>query len=89
MIPGALEGVVLSCLEKDPERRPRDARALQDALDAAGVEPWTEADARGWWAARAAGHAPQAGTSSTDGAHRPAPTAETDQRPASVDTGRP
>lgn len=51
-LPAALEEVILSCLEKDPERRPRDARVLVDVLDAARVEPWTEANARVWWAAR-------------------------------------
>jgi len=41
-LPGPLEEVILACLAKEPEQRPRDARALQDALDSAGVEPWTE-----------------------------------------------
>jgi serine/threonine-protein kinase len=54
-LPPSLEDLVLGCLEKDPDRRPRDARALLDALDGAlGVEPWTEANARAWWTARAA-----------------------------------
>ena len=53
-IPPALEDAILSCLLKSPELRPPDAQALIDALDAAGVEPWTEANARAWWAARAA-----------------------------------
>jgi len=87
-VPGALEEVILSCLEKDPERRPRDARRLIDALDAAGVEPWTEAKARGWWAARAAGHAPEAGSSSTDSRLRPAPSAATDEMPTWIRAGR-
>jgi serine/threonine-protein kinase len=51
-LPKSLEEVVLSCLEKDPERRPPDARTLQEALDAVDVPPWVEADARAWWAAR-------------------------------------
>jgi eukaryotic-like serine/threonine-protein kinase len=64
-IPPGLEAVILSCLEKDPGLRPRDAQALIDALDAAGVEPWTEANARACWAARAAEHARQTGTAPT------------------------
>jgi serine/threonine-protein kinase len=68
-LPDPLEEVVLSCLEKDPERRPRDARTLQDALDAAGVPPWTEADARSWWVAHAARRDAQA--AATNGRLRP------------------
>lgn len=48
--PGSLEGVLLSCLEKDPARRPQSALDLAGALatcDAAGA--WTEEDARRWW----------------------------------------
>ncbi len=78
-LPGSLEEVVLSCLEKDPERRPRDARALQDALAAAGVPPWTEADARAWWDARAAAGA--AGTT-TSADRRPRPNGVTTLLPA-------
>jgi serine/threonine protein kinase len=81
-VPSALEDVILSCLEKDPERRPRDARTLIGALDAAGVEPWTEANARAWWAARAAGHAP------TGRRPPPEPTAETGQMPTGINAGR-
>jgi len=33
-LPGCLEEVILSCLEKDPERRPREARAWWAARDA-------------------------------------------------------
>jgi serine/threonine-protein kinase len=50
-LPASLEDVILSCLEKDPDQRPSDARALQDALDAAGLPVWTEADARARWEA--------------------------------------
>jgi serine/threonine-protein kinase len=49
-VPPALEALVLSCLEKDPNRRPPDARAVQDALDAADMPRWTEAEARARWA---------------------------------------
>jgi serine/threonine-protein kinase len=50
-IPPKLESVVLSCLEKDLENRPRSARELVRALDACDdVERWTEEQARAWWA---------------------------------------
>ncbi|HJL18256.1 MAG TPA: serine/threonine-protein kinase [Sandaracinaceae bacterium LLY-WYZ-13_1] len=44
-----LEAVILTCLEKDPVRRP-DAWSLREMLDACDVDPWTDADARNWWA---------------------------------------
>ena len=84
-IPPGLEDVILSCLEKDPGLRPRDAQALIDALDAAGVEPWTEANARAWWAARAAEHAPQTGTPSTACDLLLASAAETPLKPARIE----
>jgi len=87
-LPGSLDEVILSCLEKDAERRPRDARALQDALEAAGVPPWTEADARAWWAASAAHAKPESTTVPTDERLLPAPTPLTERRPAKIDAGR-
>jgi eukaryotic-like serine/threonine-protein kinase len=48
-VPRALEDLLLSCLEKDPARRPASALALREALRAAGAGEWTEADARAWW----------------------------------------
>ncbi len=87
-LPGRLEEVILSCLEKDPERRPRDARALQDALLTAGVPAWTEADARAWWAARDARRAPQARSVVTGADPRPALAPVTEATPAKVDALR-
>jgi serine/threonine-protein kinase len=53
-----LDEVILSCLAKRPEDRPRDAGALVDRLDAIRFEaPWTQERARAWWDA----HLPERG----------------------------
>jgi eukaryotic-like serine/threonine-protein kinase len=54
-VPGDVEAVLLSCLAKSPEHRPRDATALRARLlacDDAGR--WSDEDAHAWWA-----HAPR------------------------------
>jgi len=49
-IPGALDRLVLSCLEKDPARRPQTIDQLAEMLRACDVdETWTEDRARKWW----------------------------------------
>jgi eukaryotic-like serine/threonine-protein kinase len=46
-----LEGIVLSCLAKDPSHRPPGARALGQALAAcADAGAWSAAQATDWWA---------------------------------------
>jgi serine/threonine-protein kinase len=51
-VPADLEAVVLRCLAKDPAERYPDAEGLDRALaQCAGVAPWTEEEARGWWQA--------------------------------------
>ena len=51
-----LEQIVMACLEKDPERRPRTADELAERLAAARLpDEWTMARARAWWAAHAPG----------------------------------
>lgn len=51
-IPQEVDQVVLACLEKDPQRRPATADALDSALGAIPLAaPWTPVRARRWWAA--------------------------------------
>ncbi|HEY8258956.1 MAG TPA: serine/threonine-protein kinase [Gemmatimonadales bacterium] len=48
-LPPGLESLVLACLAKDPDARPRTAEELADKLAAIHVEPWGEAEAAHWW----------------------------------------
>ena len=65
--PGDLENAILQCLEKDPARRPRDARAFAELLAAcASSGDWTEGNARAWWEAHRI--SPRAEAPSTDAA---------------------
>jgi serine/threonine-protein kinase len=51
-IPAALDRLVMSCLAKDPADRPQTAKELSHCLAAIdGANPWTEENARAWWAA--------------------------------------
>ncbi len=48
-IPLELERLVLMCLAKNPEARPRSAAELSRALANVDVEPWTDELAKEWW----------------------------------------
>ena len=48
-IPATLDEIVLACLAKNPDDRPQHASDLSRRLEQAGVEPWTEAQAKRWW----------------------------------------
>jgi hypothetical protein len=55
-IPASLESIVLSCLEKDPARRPQSAPELAERLAAGDCgQTWTPGDAERWWAANITG----------------------------------
>ena len=50
-IPTALDDLVLSCLAKDPAKRPQSARELSLRLaEVEGAGAWTQDRAREWWA---------------------------------------
>jgi eukaryotic-like serine/threonine-protein kinase len=49
-IPPALDDLVLSCLAKDPAKRPQSARELSLRLaELEGASAWTQDRARDWW----------------------------------------
>jgi eukaryotic-like serine/threonine-protein kinase len=49
-LPDRLEEIVLSCLEKAPEKRPSSALELWHRLgEVALTPPWTPERAEGWW----------------------------------------
>jgi hypothetical protein len=48
-IPIGLEAIIMACLEKDRDGRPRDAQALRDLLAAVPIEPWGQPAAARWW----------------------------------------
>ena len=51
-IPAALDRLVLACLAKDPNARPRDAQTVRAALNALDVPAWSSSDAQMFWSAR-------------------------------------
>ena len=49
-IPPDLEALVLCCLAKDRNQRPKSARDLLERLDAIALpQPWSTTRAREWW----------------------------------------
>ena len=49
-LPGALEKIIMSCLEKDPDKRPQSADELDRQLGAVEcAEAWNRDRAKRWW----------------------------------------
>jgi serine/threonine-protein kinase len=64
-VPPKLDALILSCLAKDPEDRPRDAQALITALLECDAEsPWSATAARAWWSDWHKANSEMAGASS-------------------------
>jgi len=50
-VPKSLERVIMACIAKRPEERPRSVSELRTMLDnCVDIAPWTAADANHWWA---------------------------------------
>jgi serine/threonine-protein kinase len=48
-VPIGLDRVVLSCLEKDPEKRPQSTMEIYESLCCLPVSPWNSVTALEWW----------------------------------------
>ena len=51
-VPDGLSKVIVACMAKKKEDRPKDAGVLADQIRACNVEEWTRADAHEWWTSR-------------------------------------
>ena len=49
-IPASLDDAILSCLEKDPDKRPQNVDVLSELLGSCAMRaPWTKERAHEWW----------------------------------------
>jgi hypothetical protein len=65
-VPRDVEELVLACLAKDPDARPRTARILRAGLHATGAaSSWTEEQAAQWWRQRTPARAAAASSART------------------------
>jgi serine/threonine protein kinase len=48
-VPAEFENIVLRCLAKKPQDRPRSAQELSRLLGACATPVWSQADAVEWW----------------------------------------
>ncbi|HLR47355.1 MAG TPA: hypothetical protein VK092_09375, partial [Deinococcales bacterium] len=47
-----LDRLVLDCLKKNPDDRPKDAGELLDRITSLGIGGWSNQSARAWWQER-------------------------------------
>jgi serine/threonine protein kinase len=67
-VPAELERVLFDCLAKDPQARPRDARALAERLRACPIDRvWSDADAERMWTIEAEAKQAMPATEQTTG----------------------
>ena len=84
-IPRALDDLVLSCLEKDPGKRPQDAGALfRLATECLTCSAWNHDTARTWWEAHlpeltGSAHRLPTETADRSGAHDPGTSTQRDE----------
>jgi hypothetical protein len=57
-VPAELDRLVLSCLARKPDDRPRSAADLDRALAAVPLEPWSDEQAAQWWMTNKPEHIP-------------------------------
>jgi len=70
-VPAAFESIVMDCLRKDPEQRPRTAGELAKRLERCGWESgWSAERADAWWAKHSP--PPAANGEGSGGKERPA-----------------
>jgi hypothetical protein len=70
----------MSCLEKDPDARPKTARQLASALGAC-PDAWNEEEARAWWHQRGADSHRRVASGEEEGAALPIDRRERDRAP--------
>jgi serine/threonine-protein kinase len=82
-VPRELERIVLWCLDRRPIERPQTAAELSQALSDVPVEPWTQEQAREWWAVNRPLPAGAADETTVTGSRPDLKTTEMVRRPTS------
>ncbi|MCC6621706.1 MAG: serine/threonine protein kinase [Deltaproteobacteria bacterium] len=83
-LPEGLDALIMACLSQDPTQRPADGAQLFARLDALGLAPWTQAEARAWWEAARIAAAEVLGTMTIERAAREPRDTVTTETPAAA-----